>query len=595
MSATATSYHRRRLAIPLTAVSTVCHARLGLDLSLAHEISAFIASDSHRGWTIELACECGHEQLLRRLVALEPADTDPFLRSHVFSKALVHAVRHDNLALLESLRDYCPNGFASWGMEEAAALGKAHLLEWIGTNCDNIVWSPRIFDAAAGRGHIAALEWLTAYWSRLNGGRSTETEVWGPCGAMEYAAKAGHFETARWLYENVNRFVENEYRECMSMRGAIESGCLEIIEYLHDVGYRLNLCHLTDAIELALSGGCDDVAVIEWLQEYAYWGTTGKACAIAAERGCVDIVRWVLKNGYSTENRDSALQAAAKHGHLEVVQVLAPHCSDRCYEQALADAAAGGHVAVVEWIFGNLRAPEGRCTADRNAVALAAAHGHLATAGWLHARIVPDPHMAYSSSEAATLGNLDGLNGNFEMLVWMRDTFGYEFSWAPEHLLDEAAARGHEIVQWLHAQQDPIERCSTKAMNNAARNNHLHIVKWLHENRSEGCTTAAMDAAASLEMVAWLHENRSEGCTTLAMDNAARNGDLETLIFLHAHYTAGCTVEAASDAYFGEHVDVFKWLVAHFPDELKADVVRERIALECGSSLQYVSSLLESL
>ncbi|TYZ58503.1 hypothetical protein PybrP1_010462 [[Pythium] brassicae (nom. inval.)] len=73
---------------------------------------------------------------------------------------------------------------------------------------------------------------------------------------------------------------------------------------------------------------------------------------------------------------------------------------------------------------------------------------------------------------------------------------------------------------------------STQAINGAAENGHLKIVKWLHEHRSEGCSTYTMDRAASngrLEIVQWLHANRTEGCTTVAMDKAARNGHFEVV------------------------------------------------------------------
>ena len=53
----------------------------------------------------------------------------------------------------------------------------------------------------------------------------------------------------------------------------------------------------------------------------------------------------------------------------------------------------------------------------------------------------------------------------------------------------------------------------------ASANGHLETVKWLHENRKEGCTKWAMNWAARydhLDVVIWLHENRHEGCTTKA-------------------------------------------------------------------------------
>jgi hypothetical protein len=61
-------------------------------------------------------------------------------------------------------------------------------------------------------------------------------------------------------------------------------------------------------------------------------------------------------------------------------------------------------------------------------------------------------------------------------------------------------------------------------MDYAASNGHLEVAKFLHENRTEGCTKHAMDKAAMyghLEVVKFLHENRTEGCTNDAINCAS--------------------------------------------------------------------------
>ena len=52
------------------------------------------------------------------------------------------------------------------------------------------------------------------------------------------------------------------------------------------------------------------------------------------------------------------------------------------------------------------------------------------------------------------------------------------------------------------------------AMTGAAMNGHLEVVKWLHCNRTEGCSASAMNLAAMnghLEVVQWLQDNQTKG------------------------------------------------------------------------------------
>ena len=101
------------------------------------------------------------------------------------------------------------------------------------------------------------------------------------------------------------------------------------------------------------------------------------------------------------------------------------------------------------------------------------------------------------------------------------------------------------------------------AMDWAAQNGYLEIVKWLHFNRKEGCTFFAMNWAAHyghLEIVKWLHLNRKEGCSVFAIDSAARNGHLKVIKWLHLNRTESCTINAIDYAAHNGHLEVVEWL-----------------------------------
>lgn len=80
----------------------------------------------------------------------------------------------------------------------------------------------------------------------------------------------------------------------------------------------------------------------------------------------------------------------------------------------------------------------------------------------------------------------------------------------------------------------------------------------------------AMDGAAGnghLAVVKWLHENRAEGCTPAAAVNAISQGHIEVVMFIKTH---------RPDAFlFEENVSVpypclelAQWLVANYADEI---------------------------
>jgi hypothetical protein len=199
-----------------------------------------------------------------------------------------------------------------------------------------------------------------------------------------------------------------------------------------------------------------------------------------------------------------------------------------------------------------------------------------------HLKCIPIQWGKFTDGDSlATLGLLDPLKTFKDVLHFTH------------RAMDKAAKYNHlEVIKWLH--ENRSEGCTTEAMDSACRNRHLEVVKWLHFNRSEGCTyralamnwaasdgylevakwlhenrtevwttSSVMDGAARsghLEVVKWLHENRTEGCTTSAMNWAASNGHLEVVKWLHENRTEGCTTFALDWAARGGHTEVVKWL-----------------------------------
>jgi hypothetical protein len=107
---------------------------------------------------------------------------------------------------------------------------------------------------------------------------------------------------------------------------------------------------------------------------------------------------------------------------------------------------------------------------------------------------------------------------------------------------DWAAHHGHlNLIKYAERNGKPL-MFTPLAMDLAARNGDLKVVKWLHKNRKEGCTTDAMDHAARnghLQVVQWLHENRTEGCTWRAMDRAWDNDHRQVFHWLHENRREG--------------------------------------------------------
>jgi hypothetical protein len=110
-------------------------------------------------------------------------------------------------------------------------------------------------------------------------------------------------------------------------------------------------------------------------------------------------------------------------------------------------------------------------------------------------------------------------------------------------------------------------------MDKAASKGHLHVVKWLHENRTEGCTSKAMSSAAvagHLHVVKWLHENRYEGCNEYTAAIATKNGHVDVVKFLLNHRITDIQNKLSKVLEFAVqcgHIEIVKWFYEKSDDQ----------------------------
>ncbi|KAG6974927.1 hypothetical protein JG688_00002830 [Phytophthora aleatoria] len=162
------------------------------------------------------------------------------------------------------------------------------------------------------------------------------------------------------------------------------------------------------------------------------------------------------------------------------------------------------------------------------------------------------------------------IRGFVHVLQWLNECYPERTSWGDGHqglTMNYAAASGRlDMAQWIH--ENRSEPCSTEAMDYAAGKGHLDVVRFLHENRTEGCTKHAMSSAAAnghLEMVQWLYANRNERMTANALRSAAKYGHLNVVQWLSEIVWKeprgeACIQDAARIALQAGHIEVTQQL-----------------------------------
>lgn len=463
--------------------------------------------------------------------------------------------------------------------DQATSNSDVMMLAWLEQNCGIMLrdHGPALFGRAADDGNIDLMRWLFKHG--CSGGDELDSRLY-------HLDRTWSLNIVKWLIRH--EIVDADY----ILENAASNGALNVAKFVYD-RYWEAICEDTDLPDVIsadtmrsaiLRGGA---ATVKWLFQTCYddpdidlfWDMTfldDEAIDLAARAGILPLVKYLHA---ITTHFDGSSGGSKKRKRGETMRGIGPTCS----AHAMENAAAMGHLAVVEWLHHNR---EEGCSPD--AMDLAACSGHLKMVQWLH----------FNRDGGCTVDAMDDAArcGHLDIVKWLHEN---RSEGCTTDAMDQAARQGHlTIVQWLHAHRK--EGCTTSAMNEAATNGHLEVVKWLHFNRTEGCTTRAMDGAAEkgkLQVLRWMHRNRSEGCTTKAMDEAAGNGHYEVVSWLQNHRQEGCTSAALDSAALYHDLDlllrlhsysdqgcthrardynrserengcdnVYKWLLRHYPD-----------------------------
>eukprot|EP00611_Tribonema_gayanum_P024714 TRINITY_DN5507_c0_g2_i1.p1 TRINITY_DN5507_c0_g2~~TRINITY_DN5507_c0_g2_i1.p1 ORF type:complete len:458 (+),score=33.49 TRINITY_DN5507_c0_g2_i1:123-1496(+) len=208
------------------------------------------------------------------------------------------AARDGHLESLQWLRE----AGCSWDRRtctEAARRGDLTMLQWA-SDAGAPICQHTAIEAAAGRGHLQAVQWLHA--------RGFFNEFFMHA-SVSAAAKAGHLHVLQWL-SAVDRFHTQGHRKLMFI--AAQEGHLAIAHWLH-ASRSPGDWNLSEVCEAAAEGG--HLHVLQFLRDNGYpWGST---CSAAAAGGHLNVLLYARDGGCPWGVRTCS--AAAAGGHLDVL------------------------------------------------------------------------------------------------------------------------------------------------------------------------------------------------------------------------------------------------------------------------------------
>lgn len=475
---------------------------------------------------------------------------------------------------LRADRNYMQHQF-SQSVRQAIELHDLKMLEWLFDRFQGFVVDERIQIMAVYRGHKDILQFFLDNDNDSLQGEALELVRSSGAGhwikwhklSMEAATEKRRNDIVWWLHKHRR---PNQYGLNSALDAAVRQDDVILAEWLTTQGAAWHY-----PAQRAVSSG--HLTMLQWLAEQGQVDVVEGLVVKAAQLGHFHIVRWLLnRSAQTTENvldlggeASLSIHAACVHGHLEIAKYLYGHSEKprNSIQRYIHASEQGINIAMINEreTWHQVHTGATPASVSGKTMTEAAGKGFLDVVQWLYAEYGGDPDVdlfdygavnEQTGQQPVQTVAMDAAasNGHLDVLKYLHEL----------QISIASHARKRERNGELKAKSKPY--CTDTAMVCAAGHGHIEVVKWLHDNQALVYSADAVDVAAvkgNLELVQWMLSHGTEECTSLAMDGAARNGHMETVKWLHANTSGGCTTAAMDGAAGNGHLDVVQWLHKH--------------------------------
>jgi hypothetical protein len=344
------------------------------------------------------------------------------------------------------------------------------------------IW--KSFGSACASGHLETVQYIYSTIKELG---IQENDEWGSW-QLPLAARNGHLKLLQW-FKSQGFWCKEETGHLAHMGSyAAQGGHKNIIDEFQlteDIAHGAAAGQQWELLKWALSQNNQHTTSIFCLdfiaksgnltilkEAYSLLPSQCLCCIDAAiKSGNIDMVRWLISQGYKTD--EDSCPRAAERGHLEMLKYL--HSIGCAWGRTYIRAVEGG-LDVLIWCH------ENGCPQSAVAFNVAAEVGSVTILQWLYYNVKPIIlEMAINDAQAPLASSKAAEYGHIQVLKWLKEK---EFQF-DKHATFGATFHHHkECLEWLIENNYPWHENCRKIFKYDKRNRDKILWEWMDKH---GC------------------------------------------------------------------------------------------------------------